>query len=100
MLFKKENKDKIFFNGKKECMLLYEIQVKNLKLINIDIIVKDQLFVMINVDIEIESVNVFKVNYNEIIGILNWEFLFKVYEVRMINFSFKVWYDKEKQVVL
>lgn len=99
-LLKKENKDKILSNGKIERTISYEIQVKNLKSTNIDIIVKDQLPVTTNAEIEIEGVDLARANYNKTTGILNWEYSLKSHETKTINFSFKVRHDKDKQLVL
>lgn len=98
-LLKKDLKEKIV-GEKKERTMSYEIEVKNLKSTTATLIIKDQVPVTQNSDIIIEPIELNKANYNEVTGILNWEFDLKSKESRKINFSYRVKHDKNKEVIL
>lgn len=98
-LLKKELKEKIVGNTK-ERIMSYEIEVKNLKSTPIDLIVKDQLPVTQNADIQIEAIDLDRANYNEVTGILNWEFDLKPKEGKKIHFSYRVKHNKDQNVAL
>ncbi len=98
-LLKKEMKEKIVGNTKERTMS-YELEIKNLKSNNIQLIVKDQLPVTQNAEIIIEPIDLDKANYNTVTGILNWEFELKAKENRKIHFSYRVKHDKDKEVIL
>ena len=98
-LLKKDLKEKIV-GEKKERTMSYEIEVKNLKSTTATLIIKDQVPVTQNTDIIIEPIELNKANYNEVTGILNWEFDLKSKESKKINFSYRVKHDKNKEVVL
>lgn len=98
-LLKKDLKEKIVGNTK-ERTFSYEIEVKNLKSTSITLIVKDQLPVTQNADIVIESIDLDKANYNEVTGILNWEFDLKAKENKKIHFSYRVKHNKDQNVIL
>ncbi len=98
-LLKKDLKEKIVGNTKERTMS-YEIEVKNLKSTTIDLIVKDQLPVTQNADIIIEAIDLDRANYNEVTGILNWEFDLKPKEGKKIHFSFRVKHNKDQNVAL
>lgn len=98
-LLKKDLKEKIV-GEKKERTMSYEIEIKNLKSTTATLIIKDQIPVTQNSDIVIEPIDLNKANYNEVTGILNWEFDLKTKESKKINFSYRVKHDKNKEVVL
>mgnify|MGYP000849067328 CR=1 FL=1 len=98
-LLKKEMKEKIVGNTKERTMS-YELEIKNLKSTNIQLIVKDQLPITQNADIIIEPIDLDKANYNTVTGILNWEFEMKPKENRKIHFSYRVKHNKDKEVIL
>lgn len=98
-LLKNEMKEKIVGNTKERTMS-YEIEVKNLKSTNVTLIVKDQLPVTQNADIIIEKMELDKANYNEVTGILNWEFDLKAHESKKIHFSYRIKHNKDQNVIL
>lgn len=98
-LLKTETKEKIVGNMK-ERVMSYEIEVKNMKSVNATLIVKDQLPVTQNAEIIIEAIGLDKANYNEVTGILNWEFDLKPKESRKIHFSYRVKHNKDQNVQL
>lgn len=98
-LLKKDLKEKIVGNTKERTMS-YEIEIKNLKSTTIELIVKDQLPVTQNADIQIEAINLDRANYNEVTGILNWEFDLKTKESKKIHFSYRVKHNKDQNVAL
>lgn len=98
-LLKRDMKEKIVGNTKERTMS-YEIEVKNLKSATATLIIKDQLPVTQNADIVIEPMSLDRANYNEVTGILNWEFDLKARESKKINFSYRVKHNKDQNVIL
>lgn len=98
-LLKTEMKEKIVGNMKERTMS-YEIEVRNMKSVNARLIIKDQLPVTQNAEIVIEAINLDKANYNEVTGILNWEFDLKPKESKKIRFSYRVKHNKDQNVQL
>lgn len=93
-LLKKESKEKIIGN-QKERINSFEIELKNLKSTNIEVVVQDQIPITQNADISIEAMDKNKANYNVTTGILEWNLKLKTKESTKINFSYKVKYNKD-----
>jgi uncharacterized protein (TIGR02231 family) len=99
-LLKKESKDKIIAE-KRERSFAYEIEVKNLKSIPVDIVIQDQIPITQNGDITIEKSDLGKGgSLTETTGLMEWSFNLKPKESKLFNYNFKVKHNKDKQVNL
>ncbi|MCE3294312.1 MAG: hypothetical protein K0R65_26 [Crocinitomicaceae bacterium] len=96
-LLKKESKEKIIGN-EKERTNSFEIEIKNLKSTNIEVIVQDQIPVTTNADITIEAGNLDKAKLDPVTGILEWKLDLKTKESKKLNFSYKVKFNKDQNV--
>jgi hypothetical protein len=97
---KKESKDKIIAE-KRERSFAYEIEVKNLKSIPVDIVIQDQIPITQNGDITIEKSDLGKGgSLTETTGLMEWSFNLKPKESKLFNYNFKVKHNKDKQVNL
>jgi uncharacterized protein (TIGR02231 family) len=96
-LLKKESKEKVI-GSQKERTNSFEIEIKNNKSTNIEIIVQDQIPITQNSDIVIELTDKDKAKYNEQTGILEWAVNLKSKESKKIDFGYKVKYNKDKNV--
>jgi uncharacterized protein (TIGR02231 family) len=98
-LLKKECKEKIV-GDKKERTMSYAIDVKNLKVSDIDLTIQDQLPITQNSEITIETTELDKGNYDSRTGIIEWTFKLKSKESKLINFGFKVKHNKDLNIQL
>ncbi len=98
-LLKEESKERTI-GDKKEKTMSYAIDVKNQKATEIDIIVLDQLPITQNGDIKIEKLDVGKGTVDEFTGIIEWKFNLKTKESKKLNFSYKVEYNKDYNIIL
>ncbi|MGV3631039.1 MAG: DUF4139 domain-containing protein [Bacteroidota bacterium] len=96
-LLKKESKEKVIGN-QKERTNSFEIEIKNLKSSNIEVIVQDQIPVTTNADITIEAENLDRAKLDPVTGILEWKIDLKSKESKKLNFSYKVKYNKDQNV--
>lgn len=96
---KGETKEKIVGNFI-EKTYSYLIEVKNQKATNIEIVIQDQLPITQNGEIEISLIDSSKAKYNEVTGLLEWESKLKPKQSEVIKFSFKVKYNKDKELYL
>ena len=96
-LLKKESKEKII-GTQKERTNSFEIEIKNLKSTNIELVIQDQIPVTTNADITIEAVDVDKAKLDPVTGILEWNIDLKTKESKKMNFSYKVKYNKDQNV--
>ncbi|MES2589270.1 MAG: DUF4139 domain-containing protein [Bacteroidota bacterium] len=96
-LLKKESKEKIIGN-QKERTNSFEIEIKNLKSTNIEVVVQDQIPITQNADITIEALGTDKAKYNEQTGIMEWTVKLKTKESSKLNFSYKVKFNKDQSV--
>lgn len=95
---KDKNSSGIFGNNKK-IVSKYEIEIKNTKSVDIDIIIKDHIPISrldkIEVSLDEKSEGTL---YNEKTGILEWEFKLKSKESKKLSYKFTVKYPKEYTV--
>lgn len=94
-LLKKESKEKII-GTQKEKMNSFQIEIKNLKSTNATIVIQDQVPITQNAEIQIEAVETGKAKYDAVTGLLEWEVNLKSKESKIINFSYKVKFNKDK----
>jgi uncharacterized ubiquitin-like protein YukD len=96
-LVKKDCKEKII-GDRKERSFAYNIEVKNLKSSNIDLVIQDQLPVTQNADITIESIELSKGKLDEISGLVEWTMNLKAKETKVFDFNFKIKHAKDKNI--
>jgi uncharacterized protein (TIGR02231 family) len=99
LLVKKDTKEKIV-GDKKERILSYSIEVKNMKATPIEIVVQDQVPITQNAEISIETLELGKGELDARTGIIEWKFSLKPKEGKLLNFSYKVTHKKEMNVSL
>jgi uncharacterized protein (TIGR02231 family) len=99
LLVKKDTKEKIV-GDKKERILSYSIEVKNMKATPIEIVVQDQVPITQNAEISIETLELGKGELDARTGIIEWKFSLKPKEGKLMNFSYKVTHKKEMNVSL
>lgn len=78
----------------------YSIEIKNLKATSIDLIVQDQLPITQNGDITIEKLDIGKGLIEERTGLLEWRMELKTKESKILNFSYKVKFNKDQNISL
>jgi uncharacterized protein (TIGR02231 family) len=96
-LLKKELKDKII-GDKRERTFAYSIEISNQKSSSIEIVIQDQLPITQNADINIESDNFAKGRFDERTGLLEWSFILKAKENKVIDYNFRVKHAKDKNL--
>jgi uncharacterized protein (TIGR02231 family) len=96
---KNETKEKIVGNYI-EKTYTYLIEVKNQKATNIDIVIQDQTPITQEGDLEITLIDPGKGKHNSITGLLEWNAKIKPKQSELIQFSYKVKYNKDKQLYL
>ncbi len=96
---KGETKEKVVGNTI-EKTYSYLIEVKNQKAGNVDIVIQDQLPITQNGEIEITLLESSKAKHNPITGLLEWEAKIKPKQSEILKFSYKVKYNKDKQLPL
>lgn len=96
-LLKLESKEKIV-GTKKEKTFAYTIDIKNLKSINADIIIQDQIPITQNAEIEILTEELSKGKLDDKTGMVQWEVSLKPKGERELLLRYKVKFDKEKNV--
>jgi uncharacterized protein (TIGR02231 family) len=99
LLVKKDTKEKIV-GDKKERILSYSIEVKNMKATPIEIVVQDQVPITQNAEISIETLELGKGELDARTGSIEWKFTLKPKEGKLMNFSYKVTHKKEMNVSL
>lgn len=97
-LLKKECKEKIIGN-QAEKTKSFEIEIKNLKGINLEVVVQDQIPITQNADITIELQDKGKAVHDQTTGLLEWKFNLKPKEFEKLNFSYKVKHNKDMNLV-
>lgn len=78
--------------------IIYSIQIKNNRPAGINLIVEDQLPVSQNEEIVIKPVDTGKAKYAETTGMLTWKTKLPAKTTKMIDFSYVIGYDKDKQL--
>jgi uncharacterized protein (TIGR02231 family) len=98
-LMKNECKEKIV-GSMKERTMSYNIEMRNLKSTDIDIIILDQIPITTNPEIEIEALEMDKGKLNEKTGKIEWTIHLKPKENKNINFKYRVKHNKDMQLFL
>lgn len=98
-LLKKDCKEKIVGNYI-EKTYSYQIDVKNLKSNNVNIVIQDQIPITQNSDIVIEMIDNNRAKYDSKLGILEWNLDIKSKETKTIEFKYKVKYNKDQNLSL
>ena len=93
-LMKKESKEKIVGSSKEKTMA-YNIEIRNLKASEIEIVVLDQMPVTTNPEITIESENLDKGSLNAKSGTIEWILKIKPKNNENINFKYRVKHNKD-----
>ncbi len=96
---KDKTKDKIFTN-QKEKTVSYDLKIKNNSLNTINIVVEDHIPVSNDESIKIEMENKSGGKLEKEKGMLTWEFRMKAKGSKKINYTYRVKYDKEKNLNL
>lgn len=99
ILLKKDYKEKVIGNDI-ERTYAYEISIKNLKANTIELVIEDQIPVTSNGEIVIEAINTDKANYDKTTGKLTWTVNLKTKVTDKFNYSFKIKYPKDRNVIL
>ncbi|WP_430406804.1 DUF4139 domain-containing protein [Fluviicola sp.] len=99
ILLKKDYKEKVVGNDI-ERTYSYEISIKNLKANTIELVIEDQIPVTSNGEIVIEAINTDKANYDKTTGKLTWTVNLKTKVTDKFNYSFKIKYPKDRNVIL
>ena len=77
----------------------YEITVRNNKLTDVNLLLKDQ-FPLSNIkEVEVKLDDAGEALINEEVGVLTWKFALKPGETRKVRFSYSVKYPKDKKLV-
>lgn len=96
---KQDTKEKIV-GSTIEKSYTYLIEVKNQKASNIDIVIQDQIPITQNGEIEISLIDSGKAKYNSVTGLLEWDVKIKPKQSEVIKFTYKVKYNKDKNLYL
>lgn len=98
-LMKNDCKEKIVGSSKERTMA-YNIEVRNLKSIPVEIIVLDQIPITVNPEIEITALDTDKAQLNAKTGILEWKLNLKPKDKKNIDFKYRVKHNKDMQIFL
>lgn len=96
-LLKDQSKERII-QDKKERNFAYNIEVRNLKSSEIDLIIQDQVPLTTNPEISIEKSNLGKGTLDEKTGLIEWKLKLKAKENLNFEYDFKVRHPKDKIV--
>jgi uncharacterized protein (TIGR02231 family) len=98
-LLKKECKEKVI-GSQIEKTFAYNIEVRNYKSTNIELIIQDQIPITQNNEIIIEVLNSDKGKIDEKTGLVEWNINLKTKETKNLGFSYKVKYNKDSNLAL
>lgn len=96
-LLKNQSKERII-QDKKERSFAYNIEVRNLKSSEIELIIQDQIPLTTNPEITIEKSNLGKGSIDEKTGLIEWQLKLKAKENQTFDYDFKVRHPKDKIV--
>jgi uncharacterized protein (TIGR02231 family) len=96
-LLKNQSKERII-QDKKERSFAYNIEVRNLKSSEIELIIQDQIPLTTNPDITIEKSNLGKGTIDEKTGLIEWNLKLKAKDNQTFDYDFKVRHPKDKIV--
>jgi len=94
-LIKEEKKEK-FLGDKQLKYFTYELEIKNHRANNVDIIIEDQIPVPSNDKIQVNLLKYGKATYIEKTGMLSWKFNLVAKQNKKITFKYSVEYEKNK----
>ena len=98
-LIKEEEKEK-FLGDKTLKYFTYELEVKNHRPNNVDIIIEDHIPVASNDEIKIGLLSFDKADYIKESGMLSWKFNLAAKQNKKMEFKYSVEYDKSKPLAL
>jgi len=98
-LVKEEKKEK-FLGDKQVKYFTYELDVKNHRANNVDIIIEDQIPVPNNEEIKVNLLNSGKAEYIKKSGMLSWKFNLVAKQSKKMSFKYSVEYEKDKPLAL
>jgi len=96
-LLKNQCKERVI-QDKKERNFAYNIEVRNLKSSEIDLVIQDQVPLTTNPDISIEKSNLGKGTLDEKTGLIEWKLKLKSKDSQSFDYEFKVRHPKDKVV--
>ena len=96
-LLKNQSKERII-QDKKERSFAYNIEVRNLKSSEIELIIQDQIPLTTNPEITIEKSNLGKGKIDEKTGLIEWHLKLKAKDNQTFDYDFKVRHPKDKIV--
>ena len=96
-LLKNQCKERMI-KDKKERSFAYNIEVRNLKSSEIELIIQDQIPLTTNPEITIEKSNLGKGSIDEKTGLIEWQFKLKAKDNQTFDYDFKVRHPKDKIV--
>jgi uncharacterized protein (TIGR02231 family) len=96
-LLKNQSKERII-QDKKERSFAYNIEVRNLKSSEIELIIQDQIPLTTNPEITIEKSNLGKGTIDEKTGLIEWNLKLKAKDNQTFDYDFKVRHPKDKIV--
>ena len=96
-LLKNQSKERII-QDKKERSFAYNIEVRNLKSSEIELIIQDQIPLTTNPEITIEKSNLGKGSIDEKTGLIEWQLKLKAKDNLTFDYDFKVRHPKDKIV--
>ncbi len=96
-LLKNQSKERII-QDKKERSFAYNIEVRNLKSSEIELIIQDQIPLTTNPEITIEKSNLGKGTIDEKTGLIEWNLKLKAKDNQTFDYDFKVRHPKDKVV--
>lgn len=94
-LIKEEKKEK-FLGDKQLKYFTYELEIKNHRANNVDIIIEDQIPVPNNEEIQVNFLNAGKAEYIKKSGMLSWKFNLVAKQNKKMTFKYSVEYEKNK----
>jgi uncharacterized protein (TIGR02231 family) len=98
-LVKKEDKAKFMADNKIQ-YFTYELEVKNHRPNNVDIIIEDHIPVPNNEEIKVGLLASGKAKYIESTGMLSWKFNLPSKQNKKMEFKYSVQFDKDKRLAL
>ncbi len=98
-LLQKDSKQRVV-GSKIERTFAYSIEVKNLKGRSVELVIQDQIPITQNADIEIETTETSKGKIDKRTGLIEWNFSLKSKGSKDILFTYKIRYDKDKQLYI
>ena len=96
-LLKNQCKERMI-QDKKERSFAYNIEVRNLKSSEIELIIQDQIPLTTNPEITIEKSNLGKGSIDEKTGLIEWQLKLKAKDNQTFDYDFKVRHPKDKIV--